>query len=71
MAVDWRTVTSSNIAEIGYDAGTQELRVRFNSGLEYVYLDVPGTVFSDFLDADSKGKFLNQNIKGQYEYARA
>ncbi len=70
MAVTWQSVESSNIAQIGYDAGTWELMVRFNSGAEYVYSNVPDSVFTGFLDADSKGKFLNENIKGQYEYAK-
>ncbi len=70
MVVAWQSVESSNIAQIGYDGDARELRVRFNSGAEYVYSEVPGTVFADFLDADSKGQFLNQNIKGAYEYAR-
>ncbi|KKN07833.1 hypothetical protein LCGC14_1062860 [marine sediment metagenome] len=70
MAVSWQSVESTNINQIGYDAGTQELSVRFNSGAEYVYKDVPGSVYADFLDSDSKGKFLNENIKSQYEYAR-
>ncbi len=70
MVVAWTPVESSNISQVGYDAGAQELRVRFNSGSEYVYSDVPGQVFTDFLAADSKGQFLNQNIKGQYEYSK-
>ncbi len=71
MVISYHAVESTNIAQIGYDTATQELRVRFNSGTEYIYQNVPGPVFADFLDADSKGKFLNLNIKGQYEYARA
>lgn len=70
MAVAWHTVESSNINQIGYDAVAQELSVRFNSGSVYVYKGVPGPVFADFLGADSKGQFLNQNIKGQYEFAK-
>ena len=70
MAVSYHHVESSNIDQIGYDAESQELRVKFNSGSEYRYSNVPGPVFADFLDADSAGKFFASNIKGQYEYSK-
>lgn len=62
------SVDSSNISAIGYEDGT--LRVRFNDGSEYDYYGVPENVFQDFLQSNSKGKFLHQNIKGQYQYAK-
>ena len=61
-------VDSSNINAIGYEDGT--LRIRFNDGSEYDYYGVPQNVFEDFLKSDSKGKFLHQNIKGQFQYAK-
>ncbi|KKM47412.1 hypothetical protein LCGC14_1558600 [marine sediment metagenome] len=70
MVVAYQAVESSNIAQIGYDTATQELRVRFKSGTEYSYTNVPGTIYADFIDADSKGKFLNENIKNRYEYVK-
>lgn len=70
MTVIWQSVESSNINQIGYDAGTREVRVRFKSGTEYVYKDVPDTEFAFFLEADSKGKYLSEHFKGQYEYTK-
>lgn len=70
MVVEWNDVLSTNIDMIGYDEDNSQLHVRFNSGAEYVYNEVPPAVFQEFLDADSKGKFLNERIKGRYEYAR-
>ena len=70
MTVSWSTVDSSNIDMIGYDDEAEELHVRFNSGSEYVYHQVPPAVHEEFLDADSKGKFLSERIKGQYEYKK-
>ncbi len=70
MVIAYQSVESSNIDQVGYDAETQELGVRFNNGSEYVYSGVPGEVFADFLDAESAGKYLNQAIKGQYEYRK-
>jgi len=64
-------VESSNLQAIGYDPDTSELYVDFLSGSRYKYLDVPEDVFEAFQVADSKGKFLHQEIKlPGYEYER-
>ena len=63
-------VNSSTIAEVGYDYNTNSLYVNFTNGREYVYGNVPVAVYAQFLEADSKGKFLNQEIVGQYNYVR-
>ena len=63
-------VESSNIKSIGYETETKILKVEYLSGLKYEYSDVPAKVFDDFLDSISKGKYMNQNIKGQYEGRR-
>ena len=70
MAVEWKLVESSNVATIGYDEETNELHVQFKSGAEYIYSDVPQDVVQEFLDADSKGKFLNERIKGIYSFEK-
>jgi len=66
--ISWSTAESSNIAMLGYDANTSELHVKFHSGAEYVYIGVPQEVFEGFLGAPSKGRYLNEAIKGVYEY---
>ena len=64
-------VESSNIDAVAYDAATRRLYVRFlASGATYVYFEVPKAVFEEFLDADSKGRFLNAQIRDAYEYRR-
>ncbi|MFZ5780112.1 MAG: KTSC domain-containing protein [Pseudomonadota bacterium] len=64
-------VDSSNIEAIGYDATAQELHVRFlRSGETYVYYAVEEWVFQEFIQADSKGTYLNTNIKGRYHYGK-
>ncbi len=65
--VEWNLVESSNITAIGYDEEKRELRVQFKSGAEYIYSDVPQDVVQAFLAAESKGKYLNEHIKGVYE----
>jgi len=70
MTIEWTDVDSSNVAAIGYDEEDNSLFVRFNSGQEYVYYNVPVETVAAFNDADSKGKYLNERIKGAYEYAK-
>jgi len=56
-------VESSNIESIGYDEESKTLIVEFKSGSTYSYIGVPSIVFKKMLESDSKGKFLNNNIK--------
>lgn len=71
MGIEWQKVESSNIEAVAYDKDKRELYVCFKSLAEYVYYDVSAEVYKAFLAADSKGRYLNENIKGVYEYARA
>jgi len=61
---------SSNITRFGYDEANQVLFVEFNNGSIYQYFDVTQSVFEQMQTAPSKGRFLAQNIKGTYRYAR-
>jgi DNA helicase HerA-like ATPase len=63
-------VSSSNIASIGYDQETQSLEIEFLKGSLYQYFDVPMAVYEGFIVADSKGKYLATQIKGNYRYVR-
>lgn len=64
-------VDSSNIEAIGYDTGTLELHVRFlKSGETYVYYAVEDWRYQELMQADSKGIYLNSNIKPNYQYAK-
>jgi hypothetical protein len=64
-------VDSSNIEAIGYDSEARELHVRFlKSGETYVYHDVEQWVFDAMMQADSKGSYLNRQIKGTYQYSK-
>jgi hypothetical protein len=64
-------VVSSNVEAIGYDAGTLELHVRFlKSGETYVYYAVEEWRSQEFMQAESKGIYLNVNIKPHYQGAK-
>ena len=56
---------------IGYDPEGGRLYVRFiGSGHAYVYRGVPDAVYQSLMGAESKGRFVNERIKGAYEYRR-
>jgi len=61
-----KSVTSSNIKEVGYNERAEKLVVRFTSGELYVYLAVPEFVYKQFMSASSLGSFLNSDIKGNF-----
>lgn len=46
------------------------LRVKYVSGLVYDYKSVPPDVYKALKIAGSKGRFLNFNIKGKFDYDR-
>lgn len=66
----WRAVSSSNVAEVGYDAETSTLGVRFLNGSEYEYYNVPEMDFEGLVNATSVGKYLHFYIKGSFPYER-
>ncbi len=61
-------VKSSNLKEVGYLNGI--LKVIFNGGGQYEYLDVPEDVYEALLNADSIGVFFNRNIKSSFEWRK-
>lgn len=63
---NWTPVSSTNIAAYRYNPGTHVLQVKFTSGRVYGYKGVPQNIVDDFSTADSKGKYLNANIKHSY-----
>jgi hypothetical protein len=67
---NWTDVHSSNIERVAYDEQQRELLVRFNKGIEYFYVNVPRDLYEGMLNAPSKGKYLNDKIKGSYGYGR-
>ena len=67
---DMIEVESSNIAAVGYDEEVKKLLVRFKSGHEYAYDDVPESTFEAFLAAPSKGQFFAAAVRGVYAYEK-
>ena len=62
------SVESSAIRSIGFKNGV--LEIEFNSGSIYQYFDIPDAIYSDFMSAESKGRFFHKYIRGRYEVIR-
>jgi hypothetical protein len=62
-------VISSNVVAIGYKEKEKDLYIDFKNG-SYVYFNVPQEIYDGLLNAESKGKYLHQKIKGRYDYAK-
>jgi len=70
--VNWiETPESSSIARFAYDSAINVLFVEFLKGGCYNYYDVPEVVFEQMEVAPSKGRYVAQEIKGTYRYAKA
>lgn len=67
---DFRPVRSSNIAHVAYDSGSRVLAVKFNSGLEYRYADVPAEKHAGLMSAPSAGSYLVRHIQGHHSFTR-
>jgi len=61
---------SSVVASMKYIPERSVLRVTYVSGNIYDYINVPSTVYAEMRAAPSKGKFLNERIKGHYSFKK-
>lgn len=61
---------SSVVSKMIYADETETLRIIFVSGAVYDYKKVPLKVYEAMTASDSKGTFLNQNIKTKYEFEK-
>jgi hypothetical protein len=62
-------VVSSLIRSVGYDLTDSILEVEFVEGDRvYAYYDVPLSVYSELMDAESPGAYFNEYIRDMYSY---
>lgn len=57
---------SSSIKNVTYNAHTRSLNVQFIGGQLYEYQNVPVEVYDAFCQAESLGKFFNENVKTKF-----
>ena len=60
-------VVSRNIKSIGYDGVNRILEVEFHNNRVYQYSNVPPSLYSGLLHADSHGKFFAREIRAYPE----
>lgn len=63
-------VASSCLKGFNYCNESKVMCIKFISDSEYAYYDVPETLHSEFMNADSYGKFFNAYIKNRYNYIK-
>jgi hypothetical protein len=64
-----RPVESSLIRSVGYDLASSVLELEFaEHGRLYQYFDVPLSVYTELMAAESKGSYFNDRIKDMYTY---
>ena len=61
---------SKAVKKIGYDKAKSTMYIQFADSPLYAYLDVNSTVFKNFANSDSKGRFWHKEIKGEYKEIR-
>lgn len=65
--MNMQPVRSTAIAAVGYDPATRDLAIRFTHQAKiYIYVGVPITVYTAFMNATSKGRFFDAFIKDRY-----
>lgn len=70
----WAKFESSNLSsgyyEFGSDNDQINLVLTFNNGSLYGYKQVPEMIWVGLLEAESKGGYFNNVIKGNYEFEK-
>ena len=69
MTVFFKAPDESHVNEFGYDRHKKLLTIKFKYG-DYTYAGVPAKIFEDLVNSTSKGKFINANIKGKFEFKK-
>lgn len=65
-----QSVSSSNIASIGYDEATQTLEIEFHGGGIYQYHGVPINIYQGLMSASSHGHFFHEFIKDRFSFTK-
>jgi hypothetical protein len=68
--MDRRPVESGLIQTLGYDLADSVLEIEFFGGRVYQYYDLPLSIYSELLLAESKGAYFNEFIRDMYPYVQ-
>ncbi len=65
-----QAVVSSALASIGYSKRLHILEIEFSNGAIYRYFEVPPSVYRDIISVESKARYYDTNIRGNYRSVR-
>lgn len=65
-----KSVSSSNLASVGYNVQEKILEIEFNHGGVYQYFDVFQDEYNNLISASSHGSYFYHNIRGCYGYQK-
>jgi len=63
-------IESTAITSVGYSKRRHILEIQFANGAVYRYLEVAPSVYRDLIATDSKTRYYDANIKGNYRSMR-
>ena len=63
-------VESKVIASVGYSRRRHILEIEFANGAIYRYLEVAPSVYKELMNVESKARYYDTNIKGNYPSVR-
>ena len=63
-------LNSTVLQAAAYQNRSCRLELKFRSGAVYHYFDVPEWRYQQLLQAESKGRYLNQHIRNHYAFAK-
>lgn len=66
----WVRVDSSAVRRVRYDQRQRRLDLIYASGEPYGYYYVPHSKYRALLEAESKGKFVNREIKPAHPFRK-
>lgn len=61
---------STNVLFSHYDQFNRRLFICFQGGQTYKYTNISIELNKSFLEANSQGKFINENIKDKYHFVK-
>ena len=69
MKIQITNIDSTIIKNFTYNYETKEMIIGYAGFVSYLYKDVESKIVLDFIEAESKGKYIN-SIKTDYEYEK-
>jgi hypothetical protein len=63
-------LNSSMLKHGEYTPDLKQLKITFHNGVDYVYTGIEESIAHEFFNAESHGKYFNENIKNKYDFSK-